>query len=111
MCGVGGHVGMDAMRNTRKDVIEAWDCPRLPPLEVPDWELWGGATPSHSASGAPTATGPSEASPPPFVLAEIEKRVEDAARRSFEAGRLQGVEQGRAAEKASCGSASQRLAA
>ena len=99
----------DAMRNTRGDVIEAWDCPRLPPSELPDWELWGGgAVTNESPSvGADTV----ETSPSPSAVAAIEQRIEDAAHRSFEAGRMQGVEQGRAAEKVSCGTASQRLAA
>jgi hypothetical protein len=101
----------DARRITRADVIEVWDCPHLPPLEVPDWELWGGAAPNSAASGAPTSVDPKETNPPRLPMIEIEKRIEEAAGRGFEAGRVQGVEQGRAAEKASCGPASQRLAA
>ncbi len=99
----------DARRNIRADVIEAWDCPHLPPLEVPDWELWGGAASANESSSVAPDTA--ETSPSPSAVAAIEQRIENAARRSFEAGRIQGVEQGRAAEKASCGPASQRLAA
>ena len=99
----------DAMRNTRRDVIEAWEYPRIPPLDLPDWEAWGGGASANEPSFDAVET--EETSPSPLAMAEIEKRIEDAARRSFEAGRVEGVEQGRAAEKASCGPASHRLAA
>jgi len=107
--GAGEHVGQDAMRNTRRDVIEVWECPRLPALELPDWEVWGGGAPTPESSSA--AVVRDEMSPSPLATVAIEERIQDASRRSFEAGRIQGVEQGRAAEKASCGPASQHLAA
>jgi flagellar biosynthesis/type III secretory pathway protein FliH len=101
------HMGGYVTGNARTDVIETWEYPSLPPPDVPDWEVWGGGAPTDASSSV--AASSSETSPPPLAKAEIEERIEDVARRSFEAGRIQGMEQGRAAEKASCGTASQRL--
>ena len=78
-------------------------------MDLPDWEEWGGGASTNPSPSA--VSGAVEAKSSPLVTAEIEARIEDAARRSFDAGRIQGMEQGRAAEKASCGPASQRLAA
>jgi flagellar assembly protein FliH len=94
-------------RTARIDLIEAWECLSLPPLDVPDWEVWGGG--SSTDASCFVAESSSETRPPPLVMAEIEKRIEDAASRSFEAGRILGMEQGRAAEKAACGPASKRI--
>src|ERR1700726_4427802 len=101
------HMGGYVTGNARTDVIETWEYPSLPPPDVPDWGTWGGGAPTDASSSV--AASSSETSPPPLAKAEIEERIEDVARRSFEAGRIQGMEQGRAAEKASCGTASQRL--
>jgi flagellar assembly protein FliH len=66
---------------------------------VPDWETWGGGAPKKIApAAAPPVSSP--AIPTAAVAADFEKRLAEETRRSFEAGRAQGLEQGRAAEKA-----------
>jgi flagellar assembly protein FliH len=81
--------------SAKADVIEAWDCPRLPDPVVADWESWGGGAPAkeNARAAPPPATTPSQ------MIADFEKRLQDETRRSYEAGRVQGLEQGRAAER------------
>jgi flagellar assembly protein FliH len=97
-------------RSRRADTIEAWECPRLPDPDVPDWETWGGGAPKKiSPAAAPPVSPP--AIPTAVVAADFEKRLAEETRRSFEAGRAQGLEQGRAAEKATQLPAQKALAA
>ncbi len=98
-------------RNSRPDVIEVWDCPRLPHADLPDWEAWGGGAPKLNVPGASTQAASPLESPTPLLQTEFDKRLEEETCRSFEAGRAQGIQQGCTTERASQGPASQRLAA
>jgi flagellar assembly protein FliH len=95
-------------RNSRTDVIEAFAYPELAASSIPDWELWGGGEPDDDAPADPPAIDPGTVA---SVAAEFDRRLAEETRRSFEAGRVQGIELGRAAERAAQGTAQQRLAA
>jgi flagellar assembly protein FliH len=88
-------------------VVQDFAYPDLGDCAIPDWELWGGGGDDPqvaAASGIDTASQSS-------LAAHFEQRLAEEARRSFEAGRAQGIEQGRAQERASQGTAQQQLAA
>ena len=99
-------------RSGRADVIEAWEYPQLANPDIPDWEAWGGGAPKMNAPAVtPGPAIPHQAIPTADLAAESERRLAEETRRSFEAGRVQGTEQGRAAERAAQGPAQQSLAA
>jgi flagellar biosynthesis/type III secretory pathway protein FliH len=98
-------VDSSAEGKRRGDVIEAWEYPRLSDPDLPDWEAWGGGAAMPSAP--PTDVSSATLSTDPG----FERRLEEETRRSFDAGRSQGVEQGRSAERAAQGTTQQRLAA
>jgi flagellar assembly protein FliH len=89
----------------RADVVQIFDYPDLGDSAIPDWELWGGGSDHAAASPESAETGPQ-----PAHAAQFERRLAEETRRSFEAGRLQGLEQGRAQERASQGTTQQHLA-
>lgn len=98
-------------RKARADIIEVWECPRVsyPNSDVPDWETWGGGSSLDELPGSATIVTP----PMAHVVSgeEFDRRLEEEGRRSFDAGRAQGLEQGGAAERAAQGPANERLAA
>jgi flagellar biosynthesis/type III secretory pathway protein FliH len=96
-------VDSSAEGKRRGDVIEAWEYPRLPDPDLPDWEAWGGGASVPSAP--PTAVSSATLS----TDFGFEKRLEEETRRSFDAGHAKGVEQGRSSERAAQGTAQQRL--
>lgn len=78
--------------------IEVFDYPAGPELPLPLWEAFGGAIPADGAarnSGREAASHPSDQKQP----AEFEQRMVEEARRSFEAGRERGSQEGRTAER------------
>ena len=103
---------MQAERNGRPDVIEAWEYPQVANPDIPDWEAWGGGAPKMNATAATQGSSAShQAIPTAEMAAESERRLAEETQRSFEAGRAQGTEQGRTAERAAQGPAQQSLAA
>ncbi len=96
----------------RKDIIEVWEysTPPLSTLETPDWEAWGGGSTKRKASASTAAIGP-DSIRAASLNADFEKRLEGEIQRSFEAGRVQGIDQGCAAERAAQAPAQQRLSA
>jgi len=105
---MGGHVGLsvEGKRSGRAEIIEAFAYPELPNLDLPDWEAWGGACDEDAAPPPAAATNPS-----PQLATDFEQRLLEETSRSFEAGRAQGIDHGRAAERAAQGTAQQRIAA
>lgn len=89
----------------RADIVQVFDYPDLGDSAIPDWELWGGG---ESCDPDPDDPDPTSLS---AHTAQFEQRLAEETRRSFDAGRAQGMEQGRAQERATQGSAQQYLAA
>ncbi len=102
----------EGKRSARAEVIEAFVYAELPATSLPDWVSWGGGASDESPTEfvSIVARRPDES-----LQADFEQRLAEESRRSFEAGRVQGLEhgleQGRAAERAAQGTAQQRLAA
>ena len=92
-------------RRSSRDVIEPFLYPELPDSVIPDWELWGGGGPESETFARASVIDMQ----PPAV--DLEQRLAEETRRSFEAGRAQGIEQGRAHERAAQGTVEERLAA
>ena len=101
----------EGKRSPRADVIETFAYAELPDSGLPDWVLWGGCASDESAAEPVSALGTKSRE---SLLAEFEQRLVEETWRSFESGRVQGLEhgleQGRAAERASQGTAQQRVA-
>src|SRR6202035_2093418 len=97
-------VGMEAKRAGRADVVEAFAYAGLADCAIPDWERFGGA------GDDPAVAAPPENDSHPILAAQFEQRLAEETRRSFEAGRTQGIEEGRAQERAAQGTAQQQLA-
>jgi flagellar assembly protein FliH len=90
----------------REDRVQVFDYPDLGDPAIPDWELWGGG-----GDSAVAATASQDSASRAADAAQFEQRLAEEALRSFEAGRAQGIEQGRAQERATQGTSQQHLAA
>jgi flagellar biosynthesis/type III secretory pathway protein FliH len=81
--------------------FEVYDYPASPDPPMPSWEAWGGIKIVDSASGIPVRQ---EREAPGLGSEEIrhaacEQRLDEEVRRSFEAGRERGSQEGRALER------------
>ena len=94
-------------RSGHADAIEVYAYQELPHSILPDWEAWGGgACWDVPQDGSGAAEGAVADSIPP----DLEKRLAEESSRAFDAGKAQGVEQGRAAERALQSPMQQRIA-
>ncbi len=69
---------------------------------VPSWNGWDNAPDAAAAAGATAATGNRSDREKPMSAdkaADLERRLAEETRRSFEAGRARGIQEGRAAER------------
>jgi flagellar assembly protein FliH len=78
--------------------IEAFQYPATPvPSSRAGWNGW--ADEEEADRDEKQAGGQATSSSPPLALAEVEKRAAEETRRSFEAGRERGCQEGRQAER------------
>lgn len=89
----------------RAERVQVFEYPDLGDSAIPDWELWGGG---ERCDPAPQHRDPASQHAP---SAEFEQRLAEETRRSFEAGRAQGMELGRGQERASQAGTREQLAA
>ena len=87
----------------RADIVQVFDYPDLGDSAIPDWELWGGGSDEPAPANQDSA-------PQNEHAAAFELRLAEESRRSFEAGRVQGIEHGRAQQRATQSTAQQHLA-
>jgi flagellar assembly protein FliH len=74
------------------------ECPDAP--FVPSWTGWDETADQSEGKKAPQGESDARAQEQRIAAPELERRLAEEARRSFEAGRVQGVDEGRKAERA-----------